>query len=331
MEPKTVVPFGTWPSPVTPDLITGGATIGFSELAVDADAVYWLESRPAEQGRRALVRWTPGTPPADVLPLATDVVTRVHEYGGGAYAVRGGLIVYSERGDGSVWLAAPGQTPRPLVTVAGCRYAGFAIDPVHRRFYAVREDHRDRPATAPENAIVLCSLADRVDPNANAGVIVAGGTDFVLAPQLSADGTQLAWISWDHPDMPWDATRLYLAGIDAGGALTRVRCVAGSGGGEAIAAAQWAPDATLLFVSDRTNWWNLYALHGERIEALAPAAMEFAEPAWVFGRRSFAPLDSSRVLCAFVRDGIFRPGSDRGRRGARTQPRARRHDAAAVR
>jgi acetyl esterase/lipase len=307
MQAPTVARFGTWESPVTPDLITG-ATIGLSELAVDGDAVYWLESRPAEQGRRALVRWRAGAPAADALPLATDVTTRVHEYGGGAYAVRGGLIVYSERSDGSVWLAEGDAPPRALVTVNGCRYAGFAIDPQRRRFYAVREDHRDRPATAPENTIVMCSLADGIDPNANAGVVVAGGTDFALAPQLSPDGTQLAWIAWDHPDMPWDATRLYAGGLDAGGGITGTRCVAGAGGGEAIVAAQWAPDGTLLFVSDRSNWWNLFALHGERVDALAPAAMDFAEPPWVFGRRSFAPVDASRVLCAFIRDGSFRPG-----------------------
>lgn len=307
MQPKTVRPFGTWPSPVTPDLITG-ATIAFSELAVDGDAVYWLESRPAEQGRRALVRWTPAAPAADVLPRTADVVTRVHEYGGGAYAVRDGLIVYSERVNGSVWLAARDAAPRPLITVDGCRYAGFAIDPERRRFYAVREDHRDRPSTAPENTIVMCSLADGVEPSANEGVIVAAGTDFVLAPKLAPDGTQLAWIAWDHPAMPWDATRLYLAGIDSGGGLTGARCVAGADGGEAIVEPQWTPDGTLLFASDRTNWWNVYALRGERTEALAPAALEFAEPAWVLGRRSFAPVDNARVLCAFVRDGIVRPG-----------------------
>ena len=307
MQAKTVARFGSWESPVTPDLITG-ATIGFSELAVDGDAVYWLESRAAEQGRRALVRWTPGAPAGDALPRTTDVATRVHEYGGGAYAVRDGLIVYSERNDGSVWLAEGNAPPRALITVAGCRYAGFAIDAETPALYAVREDHRDRLPTAPENTIVMCSLAAGGDPAADAGAIVASGTDFVLAPQLSRDGTQLAWIAWDHPDMPWDATRLCAGSVDADGRVSGARCLAGAGGNESIAAAGWAPDGALLFVSDRTNWWNLYALRGERVDALAPAAMDFAEPPWVFGRRAFAPVDAARVLCAFIRDGIVRPG-----------------------
>lgn len=306
MHAKTPAPYGTWPSPVTPDLVSRG-TIGFTELSVDGDALYWLELRPAERGRRALVRWSGGEP-ADVLSEQADVGNRVHEMGGGAYAVRDGVIVYSERSDGSVWLVAGGAPARPLVTVAGCRYAGFAIDTAHQRVFAVREDHRGRPDIAPENGVVVFSSAAGVDSNANDGRIVASGTDFVLAPQLTADGSRLAWIAWNHPDMPWDATRLFVAGVRADGTLEGVSCVAGAGGGESIASALWTRSGTLLFASDRTNWWNVYALRGERIEALAPLAAEFAEPPWVFGRPTFVPLDEERVLCAFIRDGILHPG-----------------------
>ena len=284
MQPKAVAPFGTWASPVTPELLAGG-TIAFSELAADGEAVTWLELRPAERGRRALVRWTPGGTPRDVLPPNVDVGSRVHEYGGGAYGARDGRVAYSERSDGSVWLVEGDAAPRQLVAVAGCRYAGFTIDALQQRVFAVREDHRDRPPTAPDNALVVFSLRHCVDPATNAGRIVAGDTDFVLAPQLSPDGTRLAWIAWNHPDMPWDATQLWLARVDAYGNLSGKRCIAGARGGESIAAAQWTPGGTLLFTSDRTNWWNLYALHGDRVDALAPADAEFAEPPWVFGRR----------------------------------------------
>ena len=307
MQGKTAARFGTWESPVTPDLVSGG-TIAFSELAVDGNAVTWLELRPAERGRRALVRWSPGGSASDVLPASADVGSRVHEYGGGAYCSNGGTVVYSERSDNSVWLANDDGEPRPLVTVTDCRYAGFVIDAARELVYAVREDHRDRPPTAPDNAIVAFSMAAGVDPAANAGRLVAGGTDFVMAPALAPDGKRLAWISWDHPGMPWDATRLHLADIASDGSLTNSRCVAGERGGESITAAQWAPDGTLLFVSDRTNWWNVYALRERRVDALAPLAAEFGEPHWVFGRRMIAPLDGERVLCAFVRDGIEHPG-----------------------
>jgi dipeptidyl aminopeptidase/acylaminoacyl peptidase len=306
MHTKREAPFGTWDSPVTPELVAG-ATVGFSELAVDGDAVYWLELRPAAGGRRALVRWRAGGTPADVLPTGADAGTRVHEYGGGAYAVANGIIVYSERSDGSVWCIEGDAASRPIVQVAGCRYAGFAIDRERRRVYAVREDHRERLPTAPENTIVALSLEPGADPQTNTGTIVAGGSDFVLAPQLAPGGTQLAWISWDHPDMPWDASRLNLAALDARGCLIDARVVAGAAGGESIAEARFAPDGTLLFTSDRTGWWNIYALRGERAEPLAPGDVDFAEPHWVFGRTLLAPIDEQRVLCAFIRDAIVQP------------------------
>jgi dipeptidyl aminopeptidase/acylaminoacyl peptidase len=304
MHEKHVARFGTWPSPVTPELVAG-ETVSFSELAVDGHAVLWLEQRPSERGRRALVRWEPGSPARDVLGTQADAGSRVHEYGGGAYAAAGGRIVYSERSDGSVWIVEGGAV-RPLVTIPGCRYAGFALDAAHGRVYAVREDHRDRPPTAPDNALVVLALD--ADPATNAGRVVAPGSDFVLAPQLSPDATQLAWIAWNHPDMPWDATRLFVARIGPDGDLTDVRCIAGAEGGEAIVEAHWTPGGTLIFSSDRTNWWNLYAVHGDRVDALAPLDAEFGEPPWVLGRRTFAPLDEERVLCAFVREGIVRPG-----------------------
>jgi dipeptidyl aminopeptidase/acylaminoacyl peptidase len=307
MQGKTVGRYGTWASPVTPDVVAG-ATVSFGELAVDGGAVTWLELRPAERGRSALVRWTPGSEARDVLPAEANVGSRVHEYGGGAYAAGDGLIVYSERSDDSVWLVDADGSQRALATVPGCRYAGFAIDAARGRVYAVREDHRDRPPTAPENAIVVLDLAPGSDPATNAGRIIAGGSDFVLAPQLSLDGSHLAWIAWDQPDMPWEATQLWAGRIGADGNLTGERALAGANGGEAIVAAQWTPGGTLLFTSDRTNWWNVYACYGDRVDALAPVAAEFAEPPWVFGRRMIAPLDEERILCAFVREGVVHPG-----------------------
>lgn len=307
MQEKRVARYGTWDSPVTPDLVAG-ATIGFSEPAVDGDALYWLEARPAERGRRALVRWTPADGIGDAVPATADVATRVHEYGGGAFAVLNGTIIYSERSDGSVWLIDGALRPRLVAHVADCRYAGFALDAVRGLAYAVREDHRDRPPAAPENALVALSLDANADPRANDGRTLANGTDFVLAPHVSPDGTRIAWIAWNQPAMPWDATQLFTADLTPAGTLSDVRGIAGASGGEAIVEAQWAPDGTLLFTTDRTNWWNVYARIGERDVALAPAAMEFGEPHWVFGHRMLAPLNGDRALCAFIRDGVMRPG-----------------------
>ena len=306
MQAKQTAPFGTWPSPVTADMVTG-KTVSFSELAVDGEAVFWLELRPNEGGRRALVRWMPGGEIADALPADADVGTRVHEYGGGAYAATGGRIVYSQRSTGNVMSFEDG-TSRTLVAVEGCRYAGFTIDARRGLVYAVREDHRDRPPTDPVNALVAIALDPNVDPQENAGTIVAAGFDFYLEPQLSPAADRLAWIAWNRPDMPWDATQLFVADLTPGGAAGGIRCVAGDAGRESIVEAHWSPDGVLTFSSDRTNWWNLYAVRDGEIEALAPAGAEIGSPPWVFGHPMFAPIGGDRCICAFVRNGIIHAG-----------------------
>jgi dipeptidyl aminopeptidase/acylaminoacyl peptidase len=291
------VPWEPWPSPVTPALLATGS-LGFSELQVDGDAVFWLELRAAERGRRALVRWTPDGGAADVLPPTADVGTKVHEYGGGGYRAAGGLVVFAERGDGSVWLLAGAGPPRAIVRVPGCRYADFEIDVRRGRVYAVRKDHRERPPTDPANAIVALDL-DPADPAANAGRVVFGASDFVSTPRRSPDGTRLAFLSWNHPNMPWDATTLHVASLETDGSAA----VVAGGPEESIAGPAWSPDGALLFASDRTGWWNLYAARDGATHALAPVEAECAEPAWVFGRPPFVALGADRAIGILIRDG----------------------------
>jgi dipeptidyl aminopeptidase/acylaminoacyl peptidase len=291
--------YGRWPSPVTPDLLAAG-TLGFSELQVDGDAVFWLEERAAEGGRRALVRWTAADGARDVLGSDADVGSRVHEYGGGAYRAAGGRIVCSQRSDNSVRHVA-GDAVRTIVAVPDCRYAAFAIDERRGRVYAVREDHRGRPYSDPVNAIVAFEL-EPADPAANDGTILFGATDFVLAPQLSPDGGRLAFVAWDHPRMPWDATRLLVLDLASGALET----VAGGDDTESIVEAAWSPDGALLFAGDRTGWWNLYAWRDGMTMPLAPVNAEIGLPPWVFGNRAFAPLDDTRALCVVIDDGTVR-------------------------
>jgi dipeptidyl aminopeptidase/acylaminoacyl peptidase len=299
---KPVPRFGWWESSVTPGRAAAG-TLGFAELQVDGERAYWLEQRAEEGGRRALVAWTPGAPPRDLLPATTDVGSKVHEYGGGGYTAAAGIIVFSERSDGSVWCVEQGGAPRALVAVAGCRYAAFAIDAPRRRVYAVREDHRGRPPHDPANAIVAFELDPR-DAATNAGAVLFGASDFVLAPQLSPDGTRLAFIAWNHPQMPWDGTTLNVVPLDDAGHAHDAQVVAG-GADDAIVEAAWSPAGALLFASDRTNWWNLYAWRNGTITALAPVDAEIGFPPWVFGRRAFIALGDARAICAIVRDGVI--------------------------
>jgi len=302
MTDRQIAPYGSWVSPVTPDLMTG-KTVGLGNLAADGPALYWLEARPTEAGRSALLRWTQSEGKTELTPVPVNVGTRVHEYGGGAFAVTEGWVVYSEKSDGSVWLAEPGGTVRRIAAMPGCRYADFWFDLARRRILAVREDHRNRPDSDPEAAIVALALDPAEDPEAVAGTILVRGPDFLAAPRLSPDGTSLAWLEWDHPNMPWDGTRLRLAELDAEGQPEAAVLVAGATP-EAIVQPLFGPDGTLHFSSDRTGWWNLYAWRDGTIVALAPVEAEIGGPAWAFGQRYYAFLEDGRILCSVVEDGI---------------------------
>ena len=303
MTARQTAPFGSWASPVTTELMTG-RTVGIGSLAADGEALYWLEARPNEAGRSALIRWTESQGKVELTAPPINVGTRVHEYGGGAFAAAEGWVVYGEKADGAVWLIAPGEAARQIVAMPGCRYADFCFDLERRRVLAVREDHRNRPETDPEAAIVALPL-ETGTPAATDGEVLVRGPDFLAAPRLSPDGQRLAWIEWDHPDMPWDATRLRLAALDASGRPQDAALIAGTIR-ESVVQPLFAPDGTLYFNSDRTGWWNLYAWRDGAARPIAPVEAEIGGPAWVFAQRYFAILPDGRLLACVVEDGVRR-------------------------
>jgi dipeptidyl aminopeptidase/acylaminoacyl peptidase len=294
---KIIVPYGAWVSPVSVELMTEAA-IGLSGLSVDGQDLYWLEARPSENGRTVLCHRRADGEIEDLTPPPFNVGSRVHEYGGGAYAVAAGVVVVSERTDGSVWLIEAARPPRRIETPEGCRYADFEFDLPRRRVLAVREDHRSRPSSDPKAAIVALPL----DPGGSE-IILVEGPDFLSSPRLAPGGERVAWIAWDHPGMPWDGTRLFVADVTNDGALGAPRLVAGKTP-EAIVQPEWSPNGTLYFCSDRTGWWNLYALDGTAIETLAPVEAEIGGPPWVFRQRYYDFLPDGRIVAAIVRDGI---------------------------
>lgn len=299
MTPRTA-PYGTWLSPVTTDLMTEAA-IGLGGLAVDGTDLYWLETRPSEGGRTTLCQRQQDGTIVERTPAPFYVGTRVHEYGGGAYAVENRTIIFSDRRDGSVWIIegqGEGAAPRRIPTSENCRYADFIFDPNHPRVLCVREDHRDRPPTDPKSAIVSLPL----DASDKERVIVEG-PDFLSSPRLSPDGKILVWLSWEHPFMPWDWTRLHLAPLTLYGSITPAVVLAGRER-ESIVQPGFAPDGTLHFCSDRTGWWNLYALRGDKIVPVAPVDAEIGGPHWVFAQHYYAFLPDKRLVASIVRDGI---------------------------
>jgi len=294
---KAIAPYGAWMSPVSVELVTEAA-IGLSALSVDGEQLYWLEARPSEKGRTVLCRRRLNGEIEDLTPPPFNVGSRVHEYGGGAYRAQAGVVIFSERMDGSVWIIEDGAEPRRIATPEGCRYADFELDLPRRRTFAIREDHRGRPPTDPKAAIVALPL----DPG-EAELVLFEGPDFLSSPRLSPLGERLAFIAWDHPDMPWDQTRLCVADVTREGTLQPARIAAGETQ-KAIVEPKWSPDGTLHFCSDRSGWWNLYALRTKKVEALAPVEAEIGGPHWVFRQRFYDFLPNGSIIAAMVCDGM---------------------------
>ncbi|GGF01775.1 peptidase [Aliidongia dinghuensis] len=307
MNKKRTAPYGAWESTVTTDLVAG-QTIGLSSLKADQGALYWLEARPSESGRSVLVRRGTDGKIRDLTPPPLNIASRVHEYGGGAYEVSDGRIVFSDKLTGAVWLIDGDAPARQITAVDGCRYADFAFDPIRGRVLAVREDHRVKPGVTqkePKAAIVALDITGRMPPAENAGQVLVDGHDFLAAPRLSPDGKTLVWLSWDHPDMPWDGTRLWLAPIDRTAKAETARLVAGAIP-EAIVQPIWSPEGVLHFSSDRNGWWNLYAVRDGGIRPIARVENDIGGPHWVFGQRHFAFLRDGGIVAALVDRGIRR-------------------------
>ncbi len=305
-----VLMYGEWPSSIRiDDLIVDNVRL--SEPWVDGDDAYWIEGRPVEGGRSVLVRRGADGTTVDLTPPPFDVRTRVHEYGGGAYTVAGGTVLFSDRLDGRLYRLDPGQADPVTVTPEGpWRYADLRFDAHHRRFLAVREDH------GGSGQAVATIVGVPLDGDRAPRVLVEG-PDFLAAPRISPGGEWLAWLEWDHPDMPWQATRLRVAPVLEDGSIGRSDLAAG-GPEESIVEPQWSPEGVLHLVSDRSGWWNLYRLsEGPRLEPIAPMEAEFADPSWVFDRSSYGFLPDGSIVAVARTDGrdrllLVRPGEQIG-------------------
>ena len=304
MSSPAVVPYGAWPSPVTAESLVSGAA-GISEVVADPARpwlLWWAESRPDEAGRTAVMRCTLGGGDVEeVTPPDANVRTRVHEYGGGAWWPHDGSLYYVEFADQRLRrLDSPGAEPVLLTAEPpeprAWRYADGRVTPDGRWSICVRERHDTGAEAANELVAVACDGSQRVE-------LLWAGSDFVMAPRICDDGSMLAWIAWDHPNMGWDATRLHVHDL-GDGRLGAELAVLGRDGDRSLCEPGWASQR-LLVCSDHEGWWGLYEV-GLASESLAPVVtgpFDVATPPWVFGMQRWAAVAAHTAAVAAVASG----------------------------
>jgi dipeptidyl aminopeptidase/acylaminoacyl peptidase len=269
--------------------------VRFGDVAVDGDTLYWVEGRAEEQGRYVIVRRTADGKIDDILPPPFSARTLVHEYGGGAIAASAGTVYFTNYADQRIWRIEPGEGPRPITAEDKLRFADIIHDVARNRLIAICEDHTANDHE-PANRIVSINLADgTVTP-------LVDGADFYSNARMSPNGKQLAWLAWNHPNMPWDGTELFIAPIAGSGSISKPRKVAG-GTDDSIFQPSWSPDGDLYFVSDGSNWWNLYSLKNGQVVPVFPMDAEFGTPQWVFGMTTYGFQPDGRIIARYTRGG----------------------------
>ncbi len=291
-----IAPYGSWDSPITAELIAA-ESLRLLEIALVGGTTIWIEMHPSEDGRYAIVRRSADGSLSEAIPESFSARTRVHEYGGGAYVADGETLYVSNWEDQRLYRQDPGSAPVPITPEKEARYADGVIDGCRQRLICVREDHSAEGE--PVNAIVGVPIEGRHEATE-----LVSGNDFYASPRLSPDGAQLAWLTWNHPRMPWQGTQLWVGEVAEDGSIGRRRRIAG-GPDESIFQPQWSPDGRLTFVSDRGNWWNLYRVNEGEIERLVDVEAEFGKPQWVFGMSTYAFASADRMICSYTQDGIW--------------------------
>ncbi len=291
-----IAPYGCWRSPITADAIVA-ESISLGQVAIDGDSILWTEGRPSEGGRNVIVRRGADGTMADVNPPPFNARTRAHEYGGGAWVAEAGTVWFCNFDDQRMYRQEDGGEPRAITPEAPLRYADATPDKGRNRLICVQEDHTD-----PDN-VVNAIVAVPAD-GAGEQTLLFDGWDFVASPRLSPDGGTLAWLTWNHPNMPWDGTYLWTAPVLEDGTLGEAAVVAG-GGSVSVYQPEWSPEGILHYVSDEAGWWNLYRRGDNGPEALYRDDAEYGRPQWVFASHTYGFAGNGDIICAVNRRGAW--------------------------
>ncbi len=292
-------PYGTWESPITAEKASS-AIVAFQDVAIDNETIYWSEMRPLEGGRYQIVKYSNGLV-QDVLPQGFNARTRVHEYGGAAFTVYKGILYFTNYQDQRLYRLEPNHKPEPI-TPDGIRFADFKVTPFG--IVAIAESHLAKDKEA-KNFLAL------IDPHTGEIKELAQGHDFYSSPALNKDYTKIAWISWDHPNMPWDNTQLWVADITAKG-LSHSQQIDSHFKEQAFFEPLWGPNNELVVSTDKSNWWNLYQVHGEKLERLFPVESEIGQPLWNLGASTWGFYQNA-IICSFFKNGKNRLFSFNGK------------------
>jgi len=300
---RTIAPYGTWPSPISP-LSVAGNSKRFGTLQLGSEAFYWSEGRPEEAGRTVIVKCDDTGQKTDVISPQFCARSKVHEYGGGEFSVWKDRVFFVNEQDQAIYQIIDDGPPQLVFGQPDWRFSDMCYDPRRNRLVVVAEHHQ-ATERLPANLLVSIALEGPVQGEVS---IVAEGRDFYASPQLSPCGGYLAYLCWDLPHMPWEAAELWVAKIEAQDPISSGEKVAG-GGGTCVFQPQWSGDSRLIFVWDKSGWGNLYALiPGAAIEPLFNADAEFGHPQWVFGMTSFALIGNDRLIARYFKHGALHLG-----------------------
>jgi dipeptidyl aminopeptidase/acylaminoacyl peptidase len=310
---KQTKSFGSWKSPITAELVTKAAP-SLDQPQFDSGNLYWLESRPWENGRCVIMRRQANGVIEDALPVPLGARSRVHEYGGAPYLVTDNVIYFCLDHDQRVYrfdLSLQHPQPEALTANDNRRYTDLALDKHHQRLIATCEEHRE-DSHLPENFLVTIPL-----DGSQQVTTLTSGDDFYSNARISPDGKKISWLCWQHPNMPWDETELWCADLNVQGLPCDPKLIADGntlGKPESIFQPQWSNRGDLYFASDRNNWWNLYRQSlnqsaDQQAQLICDSERnhdsEFAMPQWVFGMSTFGFLDVNTIACSYTHNGFW--------------------------
>ena len=299
MKKTRVAPYGSWKSPVSLEMVAHG-TISLLRIALDGPDTYWAEVRPAEDGRSVIVRRGPDGQIQEITPEGFSVGSMVNEYGTRSFTVAEGVVYFSNFEDQRVYRHRPGEEPAPITLEGNFRYGSKVWNRNAGRIICIRENHSGTDLEHPVSELVTLDATGEAEP-----LVLLSDNDFHSSPCISPDGSQLAWLTWDHPNMPWDGTELWTAPLDERGLLGQPTMVAG-GVDEAVVQPEWSPDGELYFLSDRNGWANIYRWRDGVVEAALEMEAEFARANWWVGMCSYGFDSPASLVCSYSQKGIWR-------------------------